>query len=61
MCTSKVAREVEDLLKDMLGEAKGGGREEGEHEYKLMKERNRILLDVWFATSLPPSRSCPFP
>jgi len=43
-----MAREVEELLKEILGEAKGGSKEkEGEAEYKMLKERNRLLLDVW--------------
>jgi len=43
-----MAKDVEELLKDILGEAKGGTKEkEGEAEFKLMKDRNRLLLDVW--------------
>lgn len=43
-----MAREVEELLKEILGEAKGGTKQkEGEAEYKMLKERNRLLLDVW--------------
>lgn len=43
-----MAKDVEELLKEILAEAKGGKKEvEGEKEYKLMKERNRLLLDVW--------------
>lgn len=43
-----MARDVEDLLKEILGEAKGGTKEkEGAAEWKLMQDRNRILLDVW--------------
>ncbi|GAA97161.1 uncharacterized protein L969DRAFT_84417 [Mixia osmundae IAM 14324] len=39
-----MAREVEEVLKELLGEATG---EPGEKAYKTMKDRNRILLDVW--------------
>lgn len=42
-----MAREVEGLLEDILGRAKGGSHEDGVKELKLMKDRNRLLLDVW--------------
>ncbi|KAK9899292.1 P450 reductase [Cystobasidium minutum MCA 4210] len=43
-----MARDVEELLKEILAEAKGGTKQkEGEAEYKMLKERNRLLLDVW--------------
>ena len=61
-----MAKDVEDVLKEILGEAKGGSKEkEGvsglfstrrrhnaqsdlqEQEFKTMKDRNRLLLDVW--------------
>lgn len=41
-----MAREVEHALEDILGKAKGGGKEEGAKELKLLKDRNRLLLDV---------------
>lgn len=62
-----MARDVEELLKEILAEAKGGTKhKEGEAECKqrypsrsvtqltkvfsldkMLKERNRLLLDVW--------------
>jgi NADPH-ferrihemoprotein reductase len=43
-----MAHDVEELLKEILAEAKGGTKEkEGAAEYKLLKDRNRLLLDVW--------------
>ncbi|GHJ84407.1 hypothetical protein NliqN6_0809 [Naganishia liquefaciens] len=43
-----MAKSVEEMLMKMLGEAKGGTAEvEGAKEFKLLKERNRLLLDVW--------------
>ncbi|KAI5450457.1 hypothetical protein NCC49_003079 [Naganishia albida] len=43
-----MAKSVEEVLMKMLGEAKGGSAEvEGAKEFKLLKERNRLLLDVW--------------
>ncbi|KAM0755074.1 Fe-S dehydrogenase [Meredithblackwellia eburnea MCA 4105] len=42
-----MAREVEHLLEEILGKAKGGGQAEGAKELKLLKDRNRLLLDVW--------------
>ncbi|KAK4700267.1 NADPH-ferrihemoprotein reductase, partial [Phenoliferia sp. Uapishka_3] len=41
-----MAREVEKQFEDILGKAKGGGKEEGIKELKLLKDRNRLLLDV---------------
>lgn len=43
-----MAKGVEEILCKILGEAKGGSAEvEGAAELKLLKERNRLLLDVW--------------
>lgn len=42
-----MARDVEKLLEEVLAKAKGGSREEGVKELKLLKDRNRLLLDVW--------------
>lgn len=43
-----MAKSVEDTLARILGEAKGGSAEvEGVAELKLLKERSRLLLDVW--------------
>lgn len=43
-----MAKAVEDVLARILGEAKGGSKEvEGVAEMKLLKERSRLLLDVW--------------
>ena len=42
-----MAREVEATLEDTIGESMGGGRVEGANELKVLKERKRILLDVW--------------
>lgn len=41
-----MAREVEHQLEEILGKAKGGGQAEGAKELKLLKDRNRLLLDV---------------
>lgn len=41
-----MAREVEHQLETILGNAKGGGKEEGAKELKLLKDRNRLLMDV---------------
>ena len=39
---------VEDTLQRILGEAKSGSSEvEGAAEMKLLKERSRLMLDVW--------------
>ena len=43
-----MSKAVEEILSKILGEAKGGSAEvEGAAELKLLKERNRLLLDVW--------------
>ena len=42
-----MAREVEATLEDIMGKAVGGGVEEGAREMKVLKERKRVLLDVW--------------
>ncbi|BGP17002.1 hypothetical protein JCM10213_000363 [Rhodosporidiobolus nylandii] len=42
-----MAKAVERELAVLLGNAKGGSTEEGEKELKLLKDRNRLLLDVW--------------
>ena len=43
-----MSRAVEDTLTRILGEAKGGTAEvEGVAEMKLLKERSRLMLDVW--------------
>jgi NADPH-ferrihemoprotein reductase len=43
-----MAKQVEDTLARILGEAKGGSAEvEGAAEIKLLKERSRFMLDVW--------------
>jgi NADPH-ferrihemoprotein reductase len=42
-----VAREVEKELEVMLGNAKGGSEVEGAKELKALKDRNRMLMDVW--------------
>ena len=43
-----MAKQVEDALARILGEAKGGSSEvEGAAELKLLKERSRYMLDVW--------------
>lgn len=43
-----MAKQVEDTLARILGEAKGGSAEvEGVAEMKLLKERSRLMLDVW--------------
>lgn len=43
-----MAKQVEDTLAKILGEAKGGTAEvEGAAEMKLLKERSRLMLDVW--------------
>ncbi|ORX34417.1 electron transporter [Kockovaella imperatae] len=41
-------KSVEEELKIMLGEAKGGSAQvEGVKEFKLLKDRNRLMTDVW--------------
>ncbi|KAE9407401.1 putative cytochrome P450 oxidoreductase [Gymnopus androsaceus JB14] len=43
-----MSRAVEEVLAKILGEAKGGSAEvEGVAEVKMLKERSRLLLDVW--------------
>jgi NADPH-ferrihemoprotein reductase len=43
-----MAKCVEDTLQRILGEAKGGSADvEGAAEMKLLKERSRLMLDVW--------------
>lgn len=42
-----MAREVEKELEVMLGNAKGGSEVEGAKELKALKDRNRMLMDVW--------------
>jgi NADPH-ferrihemoprotein reductase len=43
-----MAKSVEETLAKILGEAKGGSaQKEGVAEVKLLKERSRLLLDVW--------------
>lgn len=43
-----MAKAVEDTLARILGPAKGGSAEvEGVAEVKMLKERSRLLLDVW--------------
>ncbi|KAH8114596.1 hypothetical protein DFH11DRAFT_1592052 [Phellopilus nigrolimitatus] len=43
-----MSKSVEDTLMRIFGEAKGGSAEvEGAAEMKLLKERSRLMLDVW--------------
>jgi NADPH-ferrihemoprotein reductase len=43
-----MSKQVEEVLARILGEAKGGsGDVEGVAEVKLLKERSRLMLDVW--------------
>lgn len=43
-----MSKAVEETLTKILGEAKGGSAEvEGVAEMKLLKERSRLMLDVW--------------
>ncbi|KAF5382734.1 hypothetical protein D9615_002830 [Tricholomella constricta] len=43
-----MSKQVEDVLARILGEAKGGSAAvEGAAELKLLKERSRLMLDVW--------------
>ena len=43
-----MSKAVEETLAKILGEAKGGsGAVEGAAEVKLLKERSRLMLDVW--------------
>ncbi|KAG4427788.1 hypothetical protein IFR05_016728, partial [Cadophora sp. M221] len=42
-----MAREVEAVLESIIGKSMGGGPIEGAKELKVLKERKRVLLDVW--------------
>lgn len=42
-----MSKAVEDVLAKILGEAKGADIAAGHAEIKHMKERSRMLLDVW--------------
>ena len=42
-----MSKQVEEVLAKILGEAKGGSSEEGMIEIKILKERSRLMLDVW--------------
>jgi NADPH-ferrihemoprotein reductase len=43
-----MSRAVEDTLARILGEAKGGSKDvEGAQELKMLKDRSRLMLDVW--------------
>jgi NADPH-ferrihemoprotein reductase len=43
-----MSKQVEEVLAKILGEAKGGSTEvEGAAEIKILKERSRLMLDVW--------------
>jgi len=42
-----MAREVEATLESIIGKSMGGGQEEGAKELKLLKDRKRLMLDVW--------------
>lgn len=42
-----MSKAVEEVLARILGEAKGGSEADGVAEIKLMKERSRLMLDVW--------------
>ncbi|KAG9035881.1 NADPH-cytochrome P450 reductase [Tulasnella sp. JGI-2019a] len=42
-----MSKAVEEALAKILGEAKGAGLEEGTKEVKTLKERSRLMLDVW--------------
>ncbi len=43
-----MSKAVEETLARILGEAKGGSADvEGNAEVKLLKERSRLMLDVW--------------
>lgn len=62
-----MSKDVEAKLATMLGEAKGGSKDvEGMAELKALKDRSRLLLDVWvrprlfvFPTSAPLTSTCP--
>jgi NADPH-ferrihemoprotein reductase len=42
-----MAKSVEDCLARIIAEAKGANEEEGHKEIKTLKERSRLMLDVW--------------
>jgi NADPH-ferrihemoprotein reductase len=42
-----MSKDVEEKLARILGEAKGGTVEDGVKDVKLLKERSRLLMDVW--------------
>lgn len=42
-----MSKGVEEALAKILGEAKGAGIDEGHKEVKTLKERSRLMLDVW--------------
>lgn len=43
-----MSKSVEETLAHILGEAKGGSADvEGAAEMKLLKDRSRLMLDVW--------------
>ena len=42
-----MCHDVEATLSRILGEAKGGDEELGHAEIKALKDRNRMMLDVW--------------
>ncbi|KAG8904602.1 NADPH-cytochrome P450 reductase [Tulasnella sp. 403] len=42
-----MSKQVEEMLAKILAEAKGAGIEEGTKEVKTLKERSRLMLDVW--------------
>ncbi|WFD32062.1 NADPH--hemoprotein reductase [Malassezia sp. CBS 17886] len=42
-----MSQDVENTLARILADAKGGDEELGRAEVKLLKERNRLMLDVW--------------
>jgi len=43
-----MSKQVEEVLAKIFGEAKGGSAEvEGTAEIKILKERSRLMLDVW--------------
>lgn len=42
-----MSKGVEEVLARILGEGKPGGFEDGVKEVKLLKERSRLMSDVW--------------
>lgn len=42
-----MSKQVEDTLAKILADAKGVSAEEGHKEVKTLKERSRLMLDVW--------------